>query len=372
MVLLLGDMVSSPSHAKKLAEGANFVSTERSSGSGRLGLPSAKAPPAKKGGSMNPLWGGLLGAMKKKHSEESEEALSTIDSLRRLEGLLDKLDHGNMMSRVPRTPARELEHILGALNPIEHGLLEPYRRFEAGVNAVEKQLLSRDLVTDDRLAAIRAAINRTLERGSLGALAPLEREVAAAAKAAGVAPPAAAVGSGDAEGADEAAVGAPAVAASDAPAADAAAAAAADATAAAAFRKEREQILAEREGAEGVMSQLMMGTYARQGEREALLGGLGDWLDTAADDLIDALGAVEDMADAPLGGGQVESGLGGKGTFKSKQAFDAELLIERGRSQLDLLLNRLEDGATRALEMHEQLASGLRGKIWSLEVRREG
>jgi hypothetical protein len=353
MVLLLGDMVSSPSHAKKLAEGANFVSTERSSGSGRLGLPSAKAPPAKKGGSMNPLWGGLLGAMKKKHSEESEEALSTIDSLRRLEGLLDKLDHGNMMSRVPRTPARELEHILGALNPIEHGLLEPYRRFEAGVNAVEKQLLSRDLVTDDRLAAIRAAINRTLERGSLGALAPLEREVVA-------------------EGADEAAVGAPAVAASDAPAADAAAAAAADATAAAAFRKEREQILAEREGAEGVMSQLMMGTYARQGEREALLGGLGDWLDTAADDLIDALGAVEDMADAPLGGGQVESGLGGKGTFKSKQAFDAELLIERGRSQLDLLLNRLEDGATRALEMHEQLASGLRGKIWSLEVRREG
>ena len=58
-----------------------------------------------------------------RHEEEHGE--HRVEALTRLNGLLDKLSYGDMMTRVPRTPARELEHILGALNPIELGLEEP-------------------------------------------------------------------------------------------------------------------------------------------------------------------------------------------------------------------------------------------------------
>ena len=121
------------------------------------------------------MWGGLLGAVKKKQ-EESAESLSMVDSLRRLEALLDKLDHGNMMQRVPRSPARELEHVLGALNPIELGLIEPFRRFEQGVAKVEKELMRRDTVNENKLVKIRAMITQLLEKGQFGTLPPLERE----------------------------------------------------------------------------------------------------------------------------------------------------------------------------------------------------
>ena len=153
------------------------MTTERLSGAGRIATGKAKTPrrpgtvPAKASG----LWGGLLGAVKKK-KEESAENLSTIDSLRRLEALLDKLDHGNMRERVPRSPARELEHILGALNPIELGLIEPFKRFEQGVAAVEKQLMGRDTVNEEKLAKIREVIRQLLEKGQFGTLEPLERE----------------------------------------------------------------------------------------------------------------------------------------------------------------------------------------------------
>ena len=76
-----------PSAAMKLKEGASFVTTERASGSGKVTLPAAKSPPksaAKKG-----AWGGLLGKMVKQREENAKQR-STIDSLNRLNALLDK------------------------------------------------------------------------------------------------------------------------------------------------------------------------------------------------------------------------------------------------------------------------------------------
>ena len=87
----------------------------------------AKKASGKKGSG---LWGGLLGKITDKRQADAKD-LSTLDTLRRLEGLLVKLDEGNLSQRVHRTPVRELEHILGALNPIELSLSEPFRRFEA-------------------------------------------------------------------------------------------------------------------------------------------------------------------------------------------------------------------------------------------------
>ena len=84
----------------------------------------------------------LMGRLK--NQEASDEGNKTIASLNRLAQLLDKLDHGDLMARAPRTPARELEQILGALNPINLGLVEPFKRFEAGVNAVHEKLMKRD------------------------------------------------------------------------------------------------------------------------------------------------------------------------------------------------------------------------------------
>ena len=57
-------LVSTPSHTRALAEGARFVTTERSTGAGKVAMPSARAP-LKKSATAPPQWGGLLGAIKK-------------------------------------------------------------------------------------------------------------------------------------------------------------------------------------------------------------------------------------------------------------------------------------------------------------------
>ena len=312
-----------PSAAMKLKEGASFVTTERASGSGKVTLPAAKSPPksaAKKG-----AWGGLLGKMVKQREENAKQR-STIDSLNRLNALLDKLDHGEMMSRVPRTPKRELEFILGALNPIELGLAEPFKRFEAGVEAVYKQLMGRDNVAEDKLQVIRAAIMRALERGNWGTLPPLERESETPAIA--TQPPAPASSFLPSEAAAE------------------------PARAKESDAQERQRQKAEREAAETDMSNLMYNSYERQGQREQLLGGLHTWLDSAADDLESALEAMEEAGDTRemqgvmSGPGQVEENLG-RQPYVHQGDFNAQLLIERGKEQFGTLLTQLEAGGSR-------------------------
>lgn len=336
-----------PSHAQKMKEGASFVTTERASGAGTVALSKAKTPrlAVKK----SALWGGLLGAVKKK-KETDRESLSTIDSLRRLEALLDKLDHGNMAQRVPRSPARELEHILGALNPIELGLVEPFRRFEAGVAAVEKQLMGRDTLNEEKLQRIRAVIKQTLEKGNFGTLEPLERDPPAPV----LAPPAAAPSEGaPATSEEDASSQAPADEdEEDRPLTEA---------------EERQQRIREREENDEAISELVYGSYERQGQRELLLGGLDHWLNSAADELEDALTFIEDTAQN-VGGGQVEQEMMGRTAYKEQRDMDADLLIERGRAQLDSLLGNFSDNIARARTMHEDMAEQMRGKISALEI----
>ena len=345
-----------PSAASKLKEGAEFVNVaEKRTGAGRVALPSTRAPASKKGAK---LWGGVLGQVKAKRTENAKE-LSTLDSLRRLEGLLVKLDEGDLATRVKRTPARELEHILGALNPIEVGMSEPFRRFEAGVAALEKQLMSRDTVAEDKLRAIRAAITRTLEQGHFGVLAPLEREPllrpASATRAVAV----------GAEGASEAVRPSTPPPTSSSPAISLAPP---QLTA----EEEARRRQTEREGAEEVMSELLFGHYERVDQRELLLGGLHEWLDSAADELEDALEQIHQSANQHAPDADAHGSAAGGGpsaAFASKHEFDVELLIERGRSQFDALLDAVESGGTRARALHDSLASGLREQVDKLESK---
>ena len=337
-------------------EGAEFVTHERSSGAGRVSVGTAKSKvktAANVGNFMNNL---------QKQKDDSAKKRHTVASLERLNQLLDKLDHGDMLSRVPRTPARELEHILGALNPIEHGLLEPFKRFENGVDAVYKQLMERDDVAEDKLHAIRQAIKRALERGHFnGDLAPLERE-----REPGAAPQGrrGSVQQANAAKAPAATAQAPAGAPSTVPAS-------AEPLTEAEMESKRQT---DRETAESDMSELVYSSYERQGQREIILGGLHTWLDSAADDLEEAMGELQEAGDTrEMTGvmntaGQVEENLAaGRPAYAHKEDFDAQLLIERGRVQLDGLLSQLEANASHARELHDKVAGGLRHRMLDLE-----
>ena len=296
----------------------------------------------------------LMGRLK--NQEASDEGNKTIASLNRLAQLLDKLDHGDLMARAPRTPARELEQILGALNPINLGLVEPFKRFEAGVNAVHEKLMKRDSISDNKLVAIRMAIARTLERGDWGPLEPLERDCASCVPSR--APAAAGKGVTFAEGptaaVEAAAAGPVATKLSDTE-----------------LWRTRKM---ERETVEFGVNDIVLGSYERQSERELLLSGLHKWFDSATADFAEALEAIVEEGDTrehqtPLGGiGQVEESLN-RQPYHHQKEFDAQLLIEKGRAQFDGLIGRLDEGAHRARELHEQLASGMKKQIALLEVQ---
>ena len=53
----------------------------------------------------------------------------------------------------------------------------------------------------------------------------------------------------------------------------------------------------DRETAESDMSELVYSSYERQGQREIILGGLHTWLDSAADDLEEAMGELQEAGD---------------------------------------------------------------------------
>lgn len=280
--------------------------------------------------------------------------ISTFDSLRRLENVLQRID-GEPSKERGRSFAKELEYILGALNPIEIGLSEPFRRFEAGVAAVEEQLMRRDTATEDRLRAIRDAITKALERGQFGSLQPLERE--------GASP------------------GPPNHGMSDSAARAHGASMAAETPLQHEARDETDVAELQRAGrhaADAEVAALVHRTYERQGERESILSGLHDWLDSAADVLEDAVGGDS------LGGGNAGSrNSGGHGdgdgdddddvrtqrsAFHGQRDFDAELLIQKGRAQLDHLLLSLQGGAAQAVLVHAKIGDELKAQIRALEI----
>ena len=139
--MVLVPAVPAPYAAMKVKEGAETpirAGKELSTGSGKVALPVARGP---RGGKQMTaekaeLASGVVGQLR-----ENSNKRATIGALDRLNALLDKLSYGDMLNRVPRNPAREFELVLGALNPIELGMVEPLRRFESSVNTIYKQLI---------------------------------------------------------------------------------------------------------------------------------------------------------------------------------------------------------------------------------------
>ena len=129
------------------------------SGSGKLALASLKGNKKALG-----RWGKVSTAASMVSMAVEMRTTSTLDALRRLEKVLDKID-GQPAKEEGRNFVRELEYILGSLNPIEIRLIEPFKRFEAGVNAIEEQLMQRDTASEEKLRVIREAITKALARG---------------------------------------------------------------------------------------------------------------------------------------------------------------------------------------------------------------
>ena len=78
------------------------------------------------------------------------------------------------------------------------------------------------------------------------------------------------------------------------------------------------------------------------------------------------LAFIEDTAASV--GGRWRKGLGGKEAYREQRDLDAELLIERGRDQLEAILGSLEASAGRAKELQTEMAEQMRARIQQLEI----
>ena len=82
-----------PSAVKMVQEGAELVTSERPSGSGKLAaIKSKKSPSAK------PKFGGILDKVAQ-FKEQKRQERNYVASLNRLNEILDRVTHGNMMER---------------------------------------------------------------------------------------------------------------------------------------------------------------------------------------------------------------------------------------------------------------------------------
>ncbi len=192
-----------------------------------------------------------------------------------------------------RAPSEQLDYLSRQLGPISDHLIKPLERFGENVDALTSSLMARDTSAEVKLAAIRHAVSKALERGRYGALEEMVPLDVGAAKAAEI------------RKQQEAAVQQ-------------------EQEKWAKLRRSQQQ---ERKEAEQALDQLFFAQHDRGEEREGLMGEVQGWLDNVSEDLRDATGDNE-----PEQGGLVSDG---KGSFASQRDFDVEMQIDKGRLAME-------------------------------------
>ena len=192
-----------------------------------------------------------------------------------------------------RGPSEQLDYLSRQLGPISDHLIAPLERFGENVDALTSSLMARDTSAEVKLAAIRHAVGKALERGRYGALEEMVPLDMGAAKAA------------EMRKQQEAAVQQ-------------------EQEKWAKLRRLQQQ---ERKAAEQALDELFFAQHDRGEEREGLMGQVQGWLDNVSEDLRDATGDNE-----------AEQGTlvsDGKGSFASQRDFDVEMQIDKGRLAME-------------------------------------
>ena len=192
-----------------------------------------------------------------------------------------------------RGPSEQLDYLSRQLGPISDHLIAPLERFGENVDALTSSLMARDTSAEAKLAAIRHAVGKALERGRYGALEEMVPLDVGEAKAA------------EMRKQQEAAVQQ-------------------EQEKWAKLRRLQQQ---ERKEAEQALDELFFAQHDRGEEREGLMGQVQGWLDNVSEDLRDATGDNEAEQ-----GGLVSDG---KGSFASQRDFEVEMQIDKGRLAME-------------------------------------